>query len=1178
MSPPAGGTRCEGRARPRTGRRPAVVARPPEAVGHRGHPVGQLVEGGGDRGELGDGGCITAQVYASSGPSRTGWHRRSRRPYRFVHASPARPPWRGRTRPPGRRLPRPAMRDERRRGRAGHPRRRPDRGDAAVRELTERFDGVAIDELGVSPTRLERALDAIPIPRCGPRSRRRPRQHRGLPPGRGRARGRLSTRARRAGCGSARCAGRSTGPGCYVPGGRAAYPSTVLMTAVPARVAGVDEVVLCVPPDRSGGSPAPVLAAAAVAGVDEVYRIGGAQAIAAMAYGTESIARSTSSSARATSTWPWPSARSRPTGPSACRPPFAGPSEVVVVADATVPAECRRHRRRRPGRARSRRPGLAASRGRRRWPTRSSSPSTSAVAGAARRAEIESTLAAGGYAVLVDGPEQAMAVANLIAPEHLELMTADPESLRPAGPHTPARCSAGRGRRPRSATTSPGRATCCPRSARPASPGRSPSTTSSSTVHVVVGRPRRARAGWRRTSSRPGRGRGAGRPRRVRPHPDRMSRGMIVPPARARDDVGAHGRATTRPSSTWTCGSTPTSRPSRRRRRGATQLAAELRRVDWHRYPDRDAADLRAAHRPAPRRRARRRCSWPTAPTRCSRRCASPTAARAGRRRCSSRPTPSTPHRPHHGHGGRGRRARPRLRPRPGRGRPRRSPAPAGDHVPVLAQQPHRHGRAARRSCETCSTSVHRSGPARRRRGLRPVRTLDGARAGRRGRAARRHPHVLQDVVDGRGPARLPASAPSWVVGRAREGGAAVPPRRRQAAGRAARARTSRPRCGRGSPTLVRAASGWSRPASRDLRVDAVAVGRQLRAVPRPRPATATRCGRRWSSGRCWCATARSWPRLDGCLRVTVGTPDEDDAFLTALAEVLSMSPAHDPSASVRRTTRETDDRDRPRPRRRRARRGRDRAAVLRPHARPARPARRLRPRPSRPTATSMSTPTTRWRTSGIALGEAFREALGDKAGVRRFASGLFPLDEALVEVAARPVRAGRSSSGTCRSARCCRSATRRSTPRWPSHFWQSFATAAGITLHVHQARRAATPTTSSRPHSRAWPGACATRCGWRAPACRRPRACCDRARRASEPSARCLVRCGAANRSLVPVRCEPWPTPISPVDGAPMREPVGRANLRHGALFAAGRRTAHWCLFDANHGRRRFHPWMVHQ
>jgi histidinol dehydrogenase len=79
--------------------------------------------------------------------------------------------------------------------------------------------------------------------------------------------------------------------GLYAPGGRAAYPSTVLMTAIPARVAGVKEVVLATPPSADGSVPSAILAAAHIAGVDAVYRIGGAQAVAAMAYGTASIPR-----------------------------------------------------------------------------------------------------------------------------------------------------------------------------------------------------------------------------------------------------------------------------------------------------------------------------------------------------------------------------------------------------------------------------------------------------------------------------------------------------------------------------------------------------------------------------------------------------------------------------------------------------------------------------------------------------------------------------------------------------------------------------------------------------------------------------------------------------------------------------------------------------------------------
>lgn len=79
--------------------------------------------------------------------------------------------------------------------------------------------------------------------------------------------------------------------GIYVPGGKASYPSTVLMTAIPARVAGVGEVVVATPPAPDGTVPATTLAAAGIAGVDRIFKVGGAQAVAAMAYGTESVPR-----------------------------------------------------------------------------------------------------------------------------------------------------------------------------------------------------------------------------------------------------------------------------------------------------------------------------------------------------------------------------------------------------------------------------------------------------------------------------------------------------------------------------------------------------------------------------------------------------------------------------------------------------------------------------------------------------------------------------------------------------------------------------------------------------------------------------------------------------------------------------------------------------------------------
>jgi histidinol dehydrogenase len=180
-----------------------------------------------------------------------------------------------------------------------------------------------------------------------------------------------------------------------------------------------------------------VLAAAAVAGVDAVYRVGGAQAIAAMAYGTESIP--------AVDVIVGPGnvyvavAKREVAGEGIVGIPsaFAGPSEVVVVADESTPPDLAAidiivQAEHGPD-------GLAWLIT---WSEIAADAITSAVTGlvrdAARRVEIESTLDANGRCVLVDGPEQAIAVANLIAPEHLELLNADPEALVPLVRHAGA--------------------------------------------------------------------------------------------------------------------------------------------------------------------------------------------------------------------------------------------------------------------------------------------------------------------------------------------------------------------------------------------------------------------------------------------------------------------------------------------------------------------------------------------------------------------------------------------------------------------------------------------------------------------------------------------------------------------------------------------------------------------
>jgi len=119
--------------------------------------------------------------------------------------------------------------------------------------------------------------------------------------------------------------------GIYAPGGRAAYPSTVLMTAIPARVAGVSELVLATPPRPDGTVPDAILSAAHIAGVDRVYRVGGAQAIAALAYGTASIARVDLIAGPGNI---YVTLAKREVFGTVGVDGIAGPTEVVVVADA----------------------------------------------------------------------------------------------------------------------------------------------------------------------------------------------------------------------------------------------------------------------------------------------------------------------------------------------------------------------------------------------------------------------------------------------------------------------------------------------------------------------------------------------------------------------------------------------------------------------------------------------------------------------------------------------------------------------------------------------------------------------------------------------------------------------------------------------------------------------------
>ena len=207
--------------------------------------------------------------------------------------------------------------------------------------------------------------------------------------------------------------------GVYAPGGRAAYPSSVLMGVVPARVAGVGEVVVCSPPGPDGLPAAGVLAAAALAGADRVFAVGGAGAVAAMAYGTQRCRASIASWARAMHTWPRPSCRWSTRWPS-IRPP----DPVRSWSSRTVGhPRGRGSRAARPGRARS--GCLLRHRG---GGVTVAEPAAAVERAAAKRGAPSSRRRsrARGAVLSVDSLDEAWPFVSDFAPEHLLIATAKP--------------------------------------------------------------------------------------------------------------------------------------------------------------------------------------------------------------------------------------------------------------------------------------------------------------------------------------------------------------------------------------------------------------------------------------------------------------------------------------------------------------------------------------------------------------------------------------------------------------------------------------------------------------------------------------------------------------------------------------------------------------------------------
>lgn len=289
------------------------------------------------------------------------------------------------------------------------------RGDRALVEFGARFDRVKLAAAGlrVRPTEMEAARRALPTAerRALELAARRIREfHR-------RTLSRSFTYRDAAGMRLGQTVRPLARVGIYVPGGQGAYPSTVLMNAIPARVAGVGEIVMVSPPSPTGDSTA-VLAAAAIAGVDELYRVGGAQAVAALAYGTRTIAAVDKIVGPGNA---WVQTAKRMVYGAVDIDKMAGPSEVLVIAGRGARAEWiaadliaqAEH-----GSGDEAAVLLTPSRA---LAERVAAAIENALADLPRAAAVRRVFQRRGALVVVDNLEEAFALANRIAPEHLEL-------------------------------------------------------------------------------------------------------------------------------------------------------------------------------------------------------------------------------------------------------------------------------------------------------------------------------------------------------------------------------------------------------------------------------------------------------------------------------------------------------------------------------------------------------------------------------------------------------------------------------------------------------------------------------------------------------------------------------------------------------------------------------------
>jgi histidinol dehydrogenase len=209
-----------------------------------------------------------------------------------------------------------------------------ERGDAAVREFSARFDGVELHDLRVSAAEIAAARqhvdpDLVKSLQCA-RANLEHFHRQQLP--------QEQVHEYQPGVRTGRLWRPIEKVGLYAPGGKAPYPSTVLMLGVPALVAGCQQRVLCIPPSPDGTLPPAMLVAADLVGIHDIFKVGGAQAIAAMAFGTETVPRVYKlfgpGSIYVVAAKIWAASAGLPLAID-CPP---GPSEVLVIADETAPA------------------------------------------------------------------------------------------------------------------------------------------------------------------------------------------------------------------------------------------------------------------------------------------------------------------------------------------------------------------------------------------------------------------------------------------------------------------------------------------------------------------------------------------------------------------------------------------------------------------------------------------------------------------------------------------------------------------------------------------------------------------------------------------------------------------------------------------------------------------------